>query len=170
MAEVEPHAGLELKEDHRFQRASWTAQRVGCWLMGLGVVAALLGAFGGGPLSSATAGDKDSSFWVEYERLGRLSAPHVMKLHVGSGVARDGKVQLWLGRQFLEAAESPIFTPEPARSLLDHDRAIYEFDVADPGREFAVAFRYKPSSPGRSRAAAGVLGRAAVEFGTFTYP
>ena len=66
---------LELHQDPRFTRRIAAIQRAGWVVMGLVIAAALLGLFGAGPLSRATAEAADGTLRLEYDRFGRLSAP-----------------------------------------------------------------------------------------------
>jgi hypothetical protein len=49
-----PSSQFQIDEDLNFQRREWKIQRAGWVTMALVIIAALLGVFGAGPLSSAT--------------------------------------------------------------------------------------------------------------------
>jgi hypothetical protein len=61
---------MEINADLEFQRRVWAAQRIGWIAIGAFVIAALVGVFGQGPLSSAAAGG--NALRIEYERFARL--------------------------------------------------------------------------------------------------
>jgi hypothetical protein len=83
MAEVQRAGDLELNQDLRFQRRMWAVQRIGWAVMALVVLAGLLGLFGPGPLSSATAGKEEGPLLVEgYERFVRFRIPTTLQVRL----------------------------------------------------------------------------------------
>ena len=55
---------LELNQDLAFQYREWAVQRGSRWVLAVFVIAAALGAFGGGPLTHARAGAPGSPVWI----------------------------------------------------------------------------------------------------------
>ena len=73
---------LALDQDLDFQRRSWRLQRLGWSAMGVTVLAALLGLFGTGPLSSATVSSQDEALTLQYNRFWRVQSPMTLRLSV----------------------------------------------------------------------------------------
>jgi hypothetical protein len=61
---------MEVNADIEFQRRVWRVQRIGWLIIAAVIVAALLGVFGGGPLSRAAV--QGDGLRLEYERFARL--------------------------------------------------------------------------------------------------
>lgn len=74
------HSSIEITEDLSFQRRAWIMQRVAWTIMLLLTIAALLGAFGRGTLSSARVTSPGSVMSAEYERFARLYSRNTWKL------------------------------------------------------------------------------------------
>lgn len=55
-----------------FERRLWRVQRISWWSMGMLLVAGLLGAFGGGPLSESEVSVPGTNARLRYERIVRL--------------------------------------------------------------------------------------------------
>src|SRR4029079_12532418 len=73
-----------IKEDMDFQRRSWTVERAGWLILGVVMVAALVGLFGYGPVSKAHLNGNDLK--LSYERFQRSTklATYVFRLGGGS--------------------------------------------------------------------------------------
>lgn len=141
MASVKRVGDLEIAHDLPFQRGEWIVQRIGWSVMALLLLAALLGAFGSGPLSDAEATSGELS--LEYERVLRFESPHTMSLSVPAG--EDG-AELLLGREFLERVEIRSVTPEPDTWEWTGDGAVLRF--AASGSPVEVSIEYEPGSLG----------------------
>lgn len=125
--------GHAIEEDLRFQIRSWRIQRAG-WVLGLLLLAAaLVGLFGNGPLSTATARSADGGIEVTYDRLARHGSPTQLKVDVRQPLAGDGPVVVWLARDFLDGIEIEAIIPEPNRVVDSDARTGYEFEVEDVG-------------------------------------
>ena len=70
----------------------WALQRIGWAVMALVVLVGLVGLFGTGPLSRATAGEEEAPLFVEeYERFARFMLPTTLRVRLdpmGQGEAR----------------------------------------------------------------------------------
>jgi hypothetical protein len=162
---------LELKHDPEFQRFWWKVERIAWVAMTTLVLAALLGAFGSGPLSRGAAGDPfEQPIRLEYERFARALAPTTLRAQLRAGLARDGAVRLWVSRPYLEAVRVEEVTPEPAQVEAGQDRLVYVFRVADPARPATVSFHLKPERPGALTGHVGVGDGTPLRFEQFVYP
>jgi hypothetical protein len=161
---------LEINQDLQHQRLEWKIERVGWVVMALTLLAALAGLLGSGPLSSATAGERGSALWVEYNRLERYQGPAMLRVHMGPGAARDGKARLWLSREYVENIELRHIDPEPESVEAAPDRLIYTFNLPDPTRPTAVTYHFEANRFWRMPVGVGLDGGPELQFSQFFYP
>ena len=129
--------GLQIEEDLAHQRREWRFERAGWVVMGLLLLAGLLGLFGNGPLSRAQAGDP-GAVSVDYDRLQRAASPQTYRFEVDPALASDGELRLRFEDSLLEELEIQSIIPEP------------ESVTAGPGyTEFAFAMAPGAGSPAR---------------------
>jgi len=159
---------LELDQDLAFERRQWTVQRVGWWLMLLAVVLGLLGLFGTGPLSSATA--RGDGVTVDYERFVRRHGEGELTIAIAPNQAQNGQVEVWLADAWLDAVTIEGISPEPASQHPSGDRQVYVFEVADPARPFTVRIDYRPQEMGRLPAELGIGSGEGLDVFQFSYP
>lgn len=170
MAEKQRVGDLEIHQNVPFQQMCWKLQRA-CWVvMTLVIVAAIAGLIGTGPVSDVSAGKPGDAIWVEYQRFARLCAPEELKVHVGKGQARDGRVTVWLNREFVEGLQVEEVTPHPESVEAFGDRLAYVFRTPNPADEVAVTFDVQPKSWGRQRGTVGVAGGTSVALARLVYP
>ena len=165
----EEDRGIELADDMEFQRKNWRVQRIGWAAMLLLAIAALLGLFGNGPLSSARAGDAASGFAISYERFARKGAPHSIDIEAGSGFVLSDSVRIWIAREWLDANQLVRVTPVPARSDVLPDRIVYTFSAPGSG-PIAVRVELEAQWLGSRHGSAGIVGGPTVHFRQFAYP
>lgn len=136
--------GDAIEEDLRFQIRSWRLQRAG-WVLGVVLIAAaVVGLFGNGPMSTATARSADGAVEVTYDRLARHGSPTRLNVDVHPALVGDGPVVIWLAREFLDGLEIEAVIPEPARVVDSERRTGYEFDVEHVGSDgLDVTFRVR---------------------------
>ncbi len=162
---------LELEghwEDHpwelRIQRMGWT-------VFALLMLAALAGLLGHGPLSTATAKDPVSSLRIEYQRFERYQGPTELRLYVAPQAVREGRLKIWISREFLDSIELERIVPEPVTVELGADRQTYVFDAPRLTAETLVVLRYEPTLRfARVTMRAGVEGAPELSFRRFVYP
>ncbi|MEJ7810257.1 MAG: hypothetical protein WKG32_07530 [Gemmatimonadaceae bacterium] len=165
---------LEIDQDLARERRGWRIERGG-WLVMLGaVLAALLGAFGRGPLSHAAVGG-DAGLRLEYERVARARAPTTLRMHVSQATLDGGALHgdtlvVWLDRTYVEHAEVVRMVPAPDRVTASEDRVLYRVGVTPGGRGATVTFDLEPERFGRITGRAGLVGGPSHEFRQFIYP
>lgn len=163
--------GLQIDEDMPFQRKDWVAQRIGWVLMGLIVLAALLGLTGRGAMSSAVAGEKQGALWVEYNRYARFQTPERVHLHWGPGAADgEGIVRVWVNNGLLEQNKLERITPEPKRMLTGSDRITLEFEQDSGSTEGSATLDLNVEQIGRCDVEIGIDHGPQVRFRQFVYP
>ena len=96
---------IDVQDDLRFTRGSWTVERVGWGLLAAFLVAGFLGLLGPGLFSRATA---HGPLTVEYERFSRLQNEEEIRVRLLPGTR-----SLWVENRFLAAVRITSVTPEP---------------------------------------------------------
>jgi hypothetical protein len=170
MSKIQHVGDLEVNQDLNFQRRFWTIERIGWIVIALAVIAALLGLFGTGPLSSTNAGDKGASLWLEYDRFGRFGSPTTLRVHKGAGVRSEGVVRIWLDQRYLEGVQIEQVTPEPQSVEATLDRLIYTFQVVKPNQPTVVTFHLMLEQVGSLSGRVGLVDETSLSFSQFIYP
>jgi hypothetical protein len=162
---VAEHRRLQLDDDIDFQRRESRVQRIGWWCLSAFVLAALLGAFGSGPLSHAVA--EASGLAVEYERFLRADARSLLTVELpASGTAAE----LSISRSYIDAVDITRMLPEPSVSELREGDAVFSFERRDTApASMIVRIEFKPRTMGRPTATLR-SGGATVTFTQLTYP
>lgn len=165
-----PAETLEVHEDPEFQRREWIFQRVGWGAMALFVIAALLGLFGQGPLSTASFATADGAIRVEYDRFLHYHAQAELKIFVRADAADTNELRLWVDRDFLAGIELQSVTPEPERVEAGSDRHFFVFRIADRSKLTLVTFQFEPDEMGSLTCQLGTVDSETAQFGQFVYP
>ncbi|HEX3053013.1 MAG TPA: hypothetical protein VHP83_20310 [Aggregatilineaceae bacterium] len=158
---------LEITYDMDFQRREWRIQRIGWGLMALFAVAALLGLFGGGPLSSATAGKEGSDFWVEYNRFLRLTKTTEVHIYIQSDADR---IRFWMDRDYLTSMELVRTTPPVERAETTSDRVYFVFPQSRPGEPVQITFFLRPLKSTIASGQIGIDNRSTLDYTQIIYP
>ena len=170
MAERRWTGELEIAHDPALERQTVDLQLIGWAIMGLVVLAALLGLFGNGPLSSATVGSSGSPLRVEYDRFLRHQAPQRLRLHVEPGVSESDEVRVWVSSSFLDNVQIERIEPRPERVEAGSDGQTFTFLVAGRGETPTIEIRFVPERVGRLAIRMRIPGRRGVAFTQFVYP
>lgn len=168
MTATEPVGDLERDRDLRFQRREWTVQRGG-WVVMLAIIlAALGGLFGGGPLSTATAGVEPLQ--LQYARFERRHAPTEMELSVaGSAVSQD-QIEVWFSSDYLARIEITSIVPEPEEVSESDDRVVYRFSIADQTRAPRILIALEHDEPGLATGRIGLVDGPELAFRQVVFP
>jgi hypothetical protein len=127
----------------RFRDVQWIVQRVLWGLAALVLVAALLGFFGGGPLSGAEEKVEGDGYTYElsYNRWNRQKNPQELDLRVSGSNLAGESLQVTLPRSFLDDVSLDNVTPDPDSTSLRGEGSVYIWQLEE-GEEFAVTFDY----------------------------
>jgi len=169
MADLPRVGDLELEEDLKFQRGEWIAQRIGWGVMALVVIAALLGLFGGGPLSRATVSDDQGLLVVDYNRFLRHHKADTLRLKLTPDHGAN-EVHLRVSADYLDALEIQQITPEPVRMTLEEGWQVLVFRVSQPGSPVAVTVHFEPDDFGSLTAQMRLNDQSPIVFEQFIYP
>lgn len=170
MTKIQRVGELEIAQDLDYQRRSWVVQRVGWVVMALATLAALLGLFGGGPLSRATVGEQNEPLSVEYDRFGRLQSQTTLRVNLGPDAGRERKVSVWLNREYLEGFQIQQVTPQPERVEAGSERLTYVFQLSKSNQPTAVTFYLQPEHIGSVPGQVGLVEGQTLNFTQFIYP
>lgn len=157
---------LELDQQLDFQRREWLAQRVAWWALTAFVAAAVLGLFGGGPLSAAHAAAPNGSLSIDYERFVRLGAATRISVRA-SGSTDD--VDLRIRRSYFETLRVERIVPEPTAIVIRGEDVSLRFSPSGGPGPFTVILDVEPRRAGLLRSAFGLNGDASVAFVQFAY-
>lgn len=155
------HGDLEIEEDLEAQRRLWRVQRVLRALAVLLLLIALAGGLGGGWLAQGRASSGGHS--LEYERIAYRDTPQVYRLGVAADAVRDGKLRVWVGRDTLAWMQLRDVVPPPARSVLNGDRVVFEFDVQAARGPVEILLNATPEQVGMRAARIGIEGGPAFD-------
>lgn len=156
---------LEIDQDLRYQVHEWRVERVGWVLLGLLLVLASLGTFGGGVLSRASA--EEGAVRVEYERFTRAQSRTTIQLLAPMQQQKPMPVELrWAPRT---PVRIETIVPEPERSEVTADGAVYYFTVAPDTDTGRITFEYRIEDPGEVGFQISA-GGATFEIDQFVYP
>lgn len=151
---------MEVNANIEFQRRAWVAQRVGWLVIAAIIVAALLGIFGGGPLSRAAV--EGDGLRLEYERFARLQQPTRLRL----ALSKTAPSEVALKRGYLESFRIEQITPEPCEIEASGEWLVYRFSGSGTS---AVIFHLMPEEFGSAAGAARADGNP-LAFRQFIYP
>lgn len=159
---------LAIDEDLPFQRNVWRFERVGWVVMGLIVLAALIGLIGAGPLSSTQTSNEGLS--IEYDRFSRNLAPSEIKIRIEPSAAVDGAVTLSLNQAFGDKFQIERVVPMPSHWRLAGDGLRLRFPAEKLETSSTVRLYVKAQGFGPVAAAVGIEGSMPLTLQQFIYP
>lgn len=151
--------------DHA-QRREWRVERIGWAIMGLIVLAGLLGLFGGGALAHRKVAS--GALTLSFERIVRSNAPTSLSLTIG-GAAHPDTIRIWLTQDYLSAVQLQHMVPQPARSYSESGRLVMDFAPAPDQGPYTIVIEVEPARIGAHEAVVG-LGSDSVRFAQFVLP
>lgn len=161
---------LDIDQNLAFEKREWVFQKIGRVMMGLLIVAALLGFFGAGPLSLTELTSSEGAFSATYERFGRRGATTNLTLDIAGNVAENGKVDVWISSDYLDHMQLDGITPNPDQVAAADDGEIYTFLVEEPSDPLTVNFNFTIDSMGRQSGRVGLRNGDLVELTHFFTP
>jgi hypothetical protein len=124
--------GLQIDHNLEFQRREWQFQRIGWWALTVFVLAAALGAFGGGLLSAAAAGEPDGPLRIAYERFVRAGSTTRLVIQARTEGDAAG-LTLQVDRAYFDAMRIERIVPEPASIAVEPAVVTLRFPAAAAG-------------------------------------
>jgi hypothetical protein len=134
------------------------------------ILAALLGVFGTGPLSSAMAGSEPAGLAVNYERFVRHQGEMELTIEIAPGQAEDGQVELWIDNAYLDEMVIENVQPEPEEVRSSGDRRIFVFVVDSADTALQVTVDSTPKAMGRLESTMGVNSGSGITFTQISLP
>ena len=161
---------IQIEEDLTFQGHQMRFERIGWTVLGVLLVASLLGLLGQGPLSGATAGDEGDPIRVNYGRLERKSNPTTVTVELAPEAASEGEARVWIDRDWVNGVLIDSVVPEPESIEIDPRRLVYVF-AAKPGEgPIEIVFHLEYEGWGWQSGEIGLDGGLSHEFGQVIYP
>lgn len=160
---------LEIEEDIHFQEGEWRAERVGWVIIAAVILLALLGLFGSGPLSSASA-NGPQGYQVDYSRFVRMMSPTEIRIALPAEAASEGEARFWIDREYLDRFEVENIVPEPQEEEIGADRITYTILVSAQEVPANIRLELSPKTSGFFRGRAGWGEANSLTFSQFIYP
>lgn len=161
---------LVIDQDLTFQEREWRVQRAAWVALLLVVVFGLLGVFGTGPISSATAADAEGTLSVDYQRFVRNHGRTSITLRVDSQWIEEGQIELWISTEYLDNLEIESFSQEPDEVRNDGNRMVFVFLAEKETGPVSVTLDLRPEAMGRLSAHLGVVDGPEVHLSQLGYP
>ncbi len=169
MARARPVTALDLEQDAGAVRRTWRFERIGWGVIAVAIIGGLAGAFGDGPLSSASVVSADRRVGVQFERVVRYNAPSTLEVRLAPDRVGDTIVTVSLDTAYVRAVEVVRVAPEPVRVRASPDRVEYHLLRPDPARPMTITFAIQAGTPGRHRVRLGTTS-GTVEFDQLVLP
>ena len=113
MARARPVTALDLEQDAGAVRRTWRFERIGWGVIAVAIIGGLAGAFGDGPLSSASVVSADRRVGVQFERVVRYNAPSTLEVRLAPDRVGDTIVTVSLDTAYVRAVEVHHFSDQP---------------------------------------------------------
>lgn len=170
MSEPRKENGLEIQRDQRYLERIWKANKVAMVIMVLVLIAAMLGAFGSGPLDTAVAGSQGSSLWVEYQHFPHLQGPGQITIHLGAAAIHDRKARFWLNREYLQSVQLQQIVPTPSSVQVESKRLVYVYEVPGKSTRPTITIFFQAQQTGRVMGYVGLVRGRSLRFDQWVYP
>lgn len=149
-----------------FQRREWVVQRIGWVLIGLVLLAGMLGLFGRGPLAHRTSANP--ALRVEYEWLTRRDSQTSWKL-TPLAPPVDGRYRVALDANWAQHFHIHAIQPQPVSARLAGGRWMYVFDARDV-LGLPIVFRVEADTMGPIRGSIVLNDAQPLPIAQFIYP
>jgi hypothetical protein len=157
---------MEQYEDARRHRRTWVFERVGWGVMGMVLLGALAGVFGGRHVVLQAS---DGTLLVELPASWRRLAPLELRVEFRApGDVRDAR--LWISRAYLSDVLLEETTPPAGSVELGADRLTHVFDLGPGAGPRTVVMRVRPKRSGLLRGRIGIEGGASIDFEQLILP
>lgn len=156
-----------IEEDMDLQRTTWWVQRCGWVALGLLVIAALLGLFSQGPLSTASTTGAAGRMEVTYDRFGRNGAATRVEIVVRNGSAEETAITF--SKSLMDAFAIDTVHPAPSEERSTPKGTEFVFASAGSG-PVRVYFDVRPELSGLIRGEISLPQGPPARLTQFTYP
>lgn len=160
---------LEIDEHPKLEKKSWTAQRVGWFLMFLVIVAALLGFTGRGGLAGLNHINKSTSsqsLQLEYNKFQRDQVTDELKIKLQQ--LQTPSSTITFSKAFYEKMRVVQVVPEPDNVEINANEIKYTFNISQP--EGSIIFYTKPMHVGSLYITVKGPDQEPVPVSMFVYP
>ncbi|GAA5166467.1 hypothetical protein [Ornithinimicrobium tianjinense] len=129
-----------VQREHRLANVGWV-------VLGLFVLAGLVGFLGAGPWSNRTTGAEGDVVRVEHQRVSHYEAEDVLTIHVAEEAIDGDTLDLELTGDWLRGTDLSAVFPEPDAQRVVPGGAVLEFAVERPG-DVAIVLSFRPQKLG----------------------
>lgn len=143
------------EEDMPLQLRVWRFERAGWLLLGLLLLAMLLGLFANGPLSQTSLRTQDGELGIDYQRFARSSLS--TRLIITATANADGRLSVELAGD-LDRYSLADLQPPPETVELGDGSLTLQFSAA-PGRRASLPLELRPLRAGLAALQLGVNGK-----------
>jgi hypothetical protein len=147
--------------------ATWRRERIGWVVLAAALVAALLGVFGGGPLSRAEV--SAGALRLAYDRFVRVSSPTTLRLTLPPPTGSDREAVVFLDAAYVARVRLQSVVPQPKRSVTRPGSVEFVFEVVSVGSPATAWFHLTVEKSGWSSGRL-TAGGATLEFHQLAYP
>ena len=161
---------LDINQDLDFQRRSWTAQRVSWGVMGLILIAAILGVFGSGPLSHTSVRAPQAPISLNYARFTRYLRPTTIAVHIDAEGVQSEHVRIWFTPTYVQRMTLQGITPPAEWVEVGTEQMTFVFRAAQPGQALVVSFHFQSQELGSVTGQVGVEQHPPLSLSQFVYP
>ena len=169
MAVLHKTKGIDLADEIRFNRRTWTFERAGWVFLALLVGAALAGATGPGLLSSVTRRDANGSLELAFERFPHFRTDSSLTATIPLPAEGD-HFELWIDQSLRDRVEVKRVDPVPLRVTVDHGRVIYAFQKSREAGPRTVVFHTVPEAVGPVRGRVCLGPGGGIDLFQFVFP
>lgn len=124
---------LQIDQNERFQRREWRFERIGWGILGVFVLAGLVGLLGTGPLSWAAARSEQGLVTVEYQRIAHHEADDSVSLVFAADAAEEGTISVELTGSWVAGVDMQGISPQPVEERAVPGGVVFDIAVERPG-------------------------------------
>jgi hypothetical protein len=129
---------MDIEQDLSFQHREWRRERIGWVVIGLILLAGLLGLFGHHPFARATSQTAKGQLTVEYDRFARYESTAELMVTVKPQGKGEGKTSLWFDADYLDSINVVAVSPTPVRGEASAAERAFVFQTE--GKPFSAIF------------------------------
>jgi hypothetical protein len=162
-SKIEPvFTGMEIDESLDLHVIAWKIQPVAWALIGVFVLAGLLGLFGTGPLSNSV--EKKGAVTIHYERFYRYGS--IMKLSIRDE-GNSSQTIVEFPQDYISHFNISSIMPEPSETAMSDDGVIYTFKGGSESR--TIVFNLEPQDAGNASGMV-MVNDTKINLSHFIYP
>ncbi len=153
-----------------FHQKNWITAIFGQALIGIFVVASIVGLFGGGIYSDVSRQSTDATVQANFARITRYQSPSEIRLAIDGDVTTNGTAAVHLSRSFTDHIEISSISPEPESVAINGDALTYSFEVESGQDKLTATFYITVERIGRISGEISAGDGEPVHISQFVFP